>query len=52
LGEIPEEVVAGGVDDGCAVAILDGEVEEVGVVVDEDGGDGCSPRGSGSCAAT
>ena len=36
----PEEVVAGGVDDDGAVAGLDGEVVEVGVVVGFDGGDG------------
>ena len=37
---VPEQVVGGGVDDLGAVAGLDGEVVEVGVVVDQDGGDG------------
>jgi hypothetical protein len=32
-------VVAGGVDDGGAAGGLDGQVIEVGVVVDQDGGD-------------
>ena len=39
---VPEEVAGGGVDDLGAVAGLDGEVVDVGVVVDEDGGDGRS----------
>jgi hypothetical protein len=36
---IPEQVAGGGADDGGAAAGFDGEVVEVGVVVDEDGGD-------------
>ena len=37
---VPEQVAAGGVDDLGAGAGLDGEVVQVGVVVDQDSGDG------------
>ena len=40
---VPEQVVAGGVDDLGAGAGLDGEVVEVGVVVEQDGGDPFRP---------
>jgi hypothetical protein len=38
-GEVVDEVVLGGVDGGVAGGGVDGEVEEVGVVVDPYGGD-------------
>src|SRR5690348_12232943 len=49
---VPEQVAGGGVDDLGASLCLDGEVVEVGVVVDQDGGDGlraglCGLRVSG-----
>ena len=38
LGRVPEQVVAGGVDDLGAVTGLDLQVVQVGVVMDQDSG--------------
>jgi len=39
-GGIPEQMAGGGVHDGGAVRGLDGQVIQVAVVMDQDGGDG------------